>query len=74
MRSVTRFLSGAVLGALVGAAVAILFAPSSGEDLRGEMRSRVEHIQIEVEQAAAQRRAELEQQLAQLRTPSKPTA
>ncbi|HSO27753.1 MAG TPA: YtxH domain-containing protein [Anaerolineales bacterium] len=72
MRSLTRFLSGAVLGALVGAGIAILFAPASGEDLRSEMQNRAERIQIEVEQAAAQRRAELEQQLAQLRAPNKP--
>jgi gas vesicle protein len=69
MRSFTRFLSGFILGGLVGAAAAILLAPYSGENLRGQMKSEAEHIQIEVKQAAADRRAELENQLAGLRKP-----
>jgi hypothetical protein len=66
------FISGTLWGGLVGAAIAILFAPASGEELREQMRARAERIQLEVNQAAAQRRAELERQLATLRAPRHP--
>ncbi|GAB4520629.1 MAG: hypothetical protein Fur0018_00300 [Anaerolineales bacterium] len=67
MRGFVRFLGGALLGAAVGAVVAILLTPAPGADLRGEIRSRVENIQIEIEKAARERRQELEDQLAHLR-------
>jgi gas vesicle protein len=73
MRKTVSFLSGVVLGALVGSTFAILFAPASGEELRAQMRARAERIQSEVNQAATQRRVELERQLAALRTPKSPT-
>jgi hypothetical protein len=63
------FISGTFWGGLVGATLAILFAPASGEELREQMRARAERIQAEVNQAAVQRRAELERQLANLRAP-----
>ena len=69
MKGVTSFLSGAIMGSLVGAAVALLFAPASGDDLRNQMQERVERIQEEVRRAAEDRRAELEQQLATMRAP-----
>ena len=34
------FLAGFVIGALTGAVVALLFAPESGEELRGEIEAR----------------------------------
>jgi len=72
MRSVMNFLSGMVMGALVGATLAILLAPSSGEELRYQLQSRVDTIQSDVKQAAASRRAEMEQQLAEMRAPRAP--
>jgi gas vesicle protein len=72
MKRALNFLSGTLMGGLVGATVAILLAPASGEELRNQMRARAERIQAEVNQAAAQRRAELERQLAALRAPQKP--
>lgn len=72
---VNRFLSffaGVVSGALVGAVVAILLAPVSGEDLRIQIQERASYVQEEVKKAAAERRAELEEQLASLRSPKKP--
>ena len=69
MKGVTSFLSGVIMGSLVGAAAALLFAPASGDNLRNQMQERVVHIQEEVRRAADDRRAELEQQLATLRTP-----
>jgi gas vesicle protein len=65
------FLSGSLTGALLGAALALLFAPSSGEELRNTMQERADRIQSEVKQAAASRRAELEHQLAEMKTPQK---
>ena len=67
MKGLTSFLSGLILGVLTGATLAILVAPESGEDLRGQIRQRVETIQSEVSRAAQERRAELEQELAGLR-------
>ena len=69
MRSLFSFIKGFFWGGLVGASVAMLFAPASGEELQTQLRERADRIQEEVTQAAAARRAELEQQLATLRTP-----
>lgn len=71
MRRTMSFLSGSLMGALVGATLALLFAPSSGDELRAQMQARSDRIQSEVKAAAANRRAELEQQLATLRQPPK---
>lgn len=72
MRRMMSFFSGSIIGALVGATLALLYAPASGDELRNQMQSRAEHIQGEVKAAAANRRAELELQLSNLRQPQKP--
>mgnify|MGYP000935033127 FL=1 len=64
-----RFLEGFLLGSLAGAVAAMLFAPASGDDLRLQIQHEVERIRGEVQSAAVERRAELEEQLAALRTP-----
>lgn len=64
-----NFLMGAVIGGFIGAAIAILLAPYSGEQLRAEIVARSDRIRSEVSQASAERRAELERQLAALRAP-----
>lgn len=69
MNKAIRFLSGAILGAMVGAAVGILLAPTSGDTLQQQIRGRIEAIQGEVRQASQERRRELEQQLTSLRAP-----
>lgn len=69
MQKFFNFFLGALIGGFLGATLAILLAPSSGEELRLEMRERVQRLQDELRQAAAQRRAELEEQLAALRSP-----
>ncbi|RCK72488.1 MAG: hypothetical protein ANABAC_1836 [Anaerolineae bacterium] len=69
MRKFFNFFIGALLGGFLGATVALLLAPSSGEEIRMEMRERVRRLQDELRQAASQRRAELEEQLAALRSP-----
>jgi gas vesicle protein len=71
MHRTTNFISGALLGGLIGAGIAMLLAPSSGEELRDQMQDRVKQVELEVKNAAASRRAEMEQQLAELRSPKK---
>ena len=72
MKSFVRFLEGFLLGSLLGVSLALLLAPFSGEELRERMQTEAERIRTEVSKAAEDRRSELEQQLAALRTPRKP--
>lgn len=58
MNRTINFLLGAIIGGILGAIIAILLAPTSGDQLRSE-----------IAKAAADRRAELESQLAALRAP-----
>jgi gas vesicle protein len=71
MNRVISFLSGAVLGALVGVTLALLMTPESGEDLRIKMQEQVQKVQGEVKAATEARRTELVEQLATLRKPQK---
>ncbi len=69
MRRFFSLLAGIIMGALVGATLAILLAPESGESLRMQLRERASHFRQDVLDAAAARRAELEEQLSTLRSP-----
>jgi gas vesicle protein len=69
MRKVISLLSGAILGGIVGASLALLLAPASGEASRKQIRDRINAIQNEVSEAAHAKRVELEKQLAELRSP-----
>jgi gas vesicle protein len=69
MRKLIGFLAGAMCGAVVGAVAALLLAPASGIELRRNVRARVDELLAEGRQAAADRRAELEAQLAALKRP-----
>jgi gas vesicle protein len=69
MNKFINFVAGATLGALVGASIAILLAPVSGEELQTQIKNQAEQIQLEVKNAASERRAELEEQLSALREP-----
>ncbi|MBP1702279.1 MAG: YtxH-like protein [Chloroflexi bacterium] len=71
-KNLINFLIGLTTGALVGVSLALLFAPSSGDELRGQIQGQVQRIQDEVGHAAELRRAELERQLAELRAPRRP--
>lgn len=59
------------MGGLVGATMALLFTPSSGDALRDQIRDRANRVQEEVKKAAADRREELEEQLNELRSPKR---
>ena len=67
------FLEGIILGGLLGAVLALLFAPSSGENLRSQILTEIDKLRGEISQAANERRIELEQQLADLKV-SKPSS
>ena len=63
-----KLFQGFILGALVGAAVSLLMAPQSGPQTQDTIKGRVNTVLDEGKRAAAERRAELEAQLAQSRT------
>ncbi|MBN2549213.1 MAG: YtxH domain-containing protein [Anaerolineales bacterium] len=69
MRSLIRFFSGFIMGALVGTVLALLFSPTSGDELRSQIRAEAERVQDEVKKAASERRMELEHQLEAMRSP-----
>jgi len=50
--------------------ITLLLTPSSGDELRTQLQARAQSIQDEVKTAAAERRAELEEQLSNLRKPA----
>ena len=72
MRSIGRFLAGFIFGGLVGAGMALILTPSSGEENRTYMVKYVDRIKEEVQTAMLEKRAEQEQELAQLRQPPAP--
>jgi gas vesicle protein len=67
MRKFLSFLGGTLMGALVGATLALLLTPSSGETLRTQIRERFLALQDELSQAAEDRKIELENYLTTLR-------
>lgn len=67
MRKFLSFLGGTLMGALVGATVALLLTPSSGETLRAQIRDRFAALQDELTEAANERKVELEKYLETLR-------
>jgi len=69
MRKIFGFLTGIIMGGLVGAVVAILLAPYSGEELRNEVRQRVRAFQDDLNQAMSESRVELEKKLSDMRQP-----
>jgi gas vesicle protein len=60
-------LLGLVAGAVVGSAAGLLLAPESGRQLRADLENYTSQVRKEVQQAADDRRQELEAQLAHLR-------
>ena len=63
---------GALIGGVIGASVAILFAPESGEKLREQLRDYAGSVQNQITEAANTRRAQLREQLSQLRSANPP--
>ena len=71
MRRMFGFLSGIMVGGLVGSTIALLLAPESGDQLRSEIRVRGENFFSDVRQAADERKIELRQRLDEMRAPQK---
>ena len=69
MRKFLSFLAGVVMGGLVGATLALLLAPYSGDTLREQVRERLNALQAELEQAASDKKVELEKYLETLKQP-----
>ena len=69
MRRFGSFIVGAVCGALIGAAVGVLLAPSSGTELRRSAVDRIIALRDEIRQAYETRKAQLEAELESLRAP-----
>ncbi|MBA4421145.1 MAG: hypothetical protein C0391_08350 [Anaerolinea sp.] len=69
MKKLISFLSGALLGGLVGATFALLFAPSTGKELQEKMLLNAQDLKNEIQLAAKSRRQELQAQLDKLRKP-----
>ncbi len=69
MRRMFGFLIGIFAGALVGGVMALLLAPESGEQLRGQLRDRGQVFLNDVRHSADSRRIELRNRLESLREP-----
>ena len=69
MRRMFGFLIGVFTGALVGAVLALLLAPESGETLRGQIRDRGQTFLNDIRHSADARRIELRSRLESLRSP-----
>jgi gas vesicle protein len=69
MKKIFSFMLGAVTGGVLGAAAALLLTPSSGNEMRRQINSKIQLLQNEVQDARIQKRAELEGQLQALRAP-----
>ncbi|MEN6435320.1 MAG: YtxH domain-containing protein [Anaerolineaceae bacterium] len=67
MRKFGYFLLGSLIGGVLGATIALLFTPMSGNVLRSNIQSVACNTADEIKNAALKRRGELEQQLANLR-------
>ncbi len=63
MRKFASFVFGSVMGAMFGAVVALLIAPSSGEELQARARERVSTLRDEVQNAYEARAAQLQAEL-----------
>ncbi len=68
MRNVGNFLLGALIGGVIGSSVGLLLAPASGPKLRDQIRDYMVTVRSEITRAANARRAQLENQLAQMRS------
>ena len=69
MRRAFSFFIGALMGGIIGATAALLFAPISGEELRTQINERTQVITADIRQASNSKRIELQERLETLRAP-----
>ena len=67
MRGIFSFLSGVMTGALVGAATALLLAPTSGDKFRDDVKARMDATLSDLKESVASERKRLEEELDILR-------
>ena len=65
---VMNFIAGFLGGVVLGAVAVLLTTPQSGGQLQTAVRNRFDHIVEEGRRAATDRRAELEEKLANLKS------
>jgi gas vesicle protein len=53
MKNTGLFLGGLILGAAVGAALALLYAPQTGEDTRRQIKVKIDELEEELDQMRA---------------------
>lgn len=68
MSKIRSWFNGVILGALVGSALALLFTPYSGEELKSLATDYIENVKEEIKQAGIEKRQELEEELALMRS------
>ena len=59
MKKFSKFIFGAIIGALLGSSIVILLAPESGDETRAALLSRFNTLVNQVEEAISERKAEL---------------
>ena len=69
MRRTFSFFIGTALGGLIGAIIALLFAPAPGAELRAQIGDRAKNIADDVRQASNTKRIELQERIETLRAP-----
>ncbi|MCA9921497.1 MAG: YtxH domain-containing protein [Anaerolineales bacterium] len=67
MRRMFSFLAGALCGALVGAVLALLLTPASGENLRSGAKARWEEAMEEAQRAREETKVRLNAQFEQMK-------
>ncbi len=70
MKKFFTFLFGAMLGGVIGAGAALLFAPMKGTELRQKLNEYLIEVKSEVGEAVEERRSELQDKITQLRKPT----
>jgi len=69
MRRMFSFVIGTLIGGIVGAAAALLLAPTAGRDLRIQINDRTQDLAANIRNAANTKRIELQERLETLRAP-----
>jgi gas vesicle protein len=70
MKKFFSFMLGVITGSILGSTLVLLLAPSKGQELRTHIQDYIDNLTAEAQIAAAQRRTELENELARLRKQS----
>ena len=67
MNKMFSFMAGAICGALIGGVTALLLTPNSGEQMRSDVRERLETAVAEARKAMAEKQAELDAQFEKMK-------